>query len=282
VAECLSPLIEAAHRHDLDAMALEGPPLIAHLRTLSTLFERLREAELTRPIESPIPAVNGVLRVARAVREERLSFDVLAARLRALLPALESAAAEGSGEEASALISAHHQAVEALLGCADSESLDGFDDAASRVRATAQALFDHAQATRGSIDHAPAPPQELPDYAWSLLAIADRLMAGEQCLDELRREASALRLRAEHGLATLHQLPQAPDDAPALEREACADAARIMEHGLSLVLDAVARFEGTCQSGDADTLQDALDHLRAAIEEMRAMPLAFERLRPPP
>ena len=290
VAEHLTPLREAAEQGDVATMSAETPPLVTHLRALSAAFERLRAADAARPLLSPIPAVNGLLRVAAAVGEERLAFDVLAARAQAVLSLLDGiglSLREAGGAESALtpLLEAHREAVEALHACATREDATTLVAAAAIVRETAQALFEaqqqlppaHPIETR-SLPEAP-PVETLPAYAGELVLLADRLLEGEACLEAFQTTVQTLRQRTRQALALLEKLPVLTPDVPEEERAACEEGQVTAENGLEMMLEALEHFDNVCKTGDGWSLEPGIERLRAAITELRHVSSAFDTLR---
>lgn len=291
VAERLEPLKRAAEQGDVDAMSSETPPLVTHLRSLSAALGRLQSAEINRPVLSPIPAVDAVLRVAKAVREERLAFDVLEGRLLVVLGFVDgvTASLQGDSDEATtlrSLVEAHRAALERLRQCAENEQVEDIGAAATAVRDTAQALFDAQQerppeqATEAMSAGEPPSWEGLPAYAEELIALADRLLDGEPCLEAFAAAVRALRQRAQQALALLETMPVLGDDVPDDERQACEEGQAVMVNGIERLFEALEHFDAVCTGGDGWSLDPGVERLRAAIAEMQTLPQAFDHLRP--
>lgn len=290
VAERLEPLQQAVEQGDVDAMSAETPPLVAHLRALSAALARLQAAETERPALSPVPAVDAILRVAKAVREERLAFDVLEGRLLAVLTFVDGVAAslQGASGEAAALqtlVAAHREALERLRQCAENELVEAIATAAEAVRETAQALYDAqqqqplAQSVEAMTAGEPASLEGLPAYAQQIVTLADRLLEGDPCLETFAAAVQDLRQRAQQALALLEKMPVLGPDVPDDERLACEEGQAVMMNGLERLFEALEHFDAVCTGGDGWSLDPGVERLRAAIAEMRALPQAFERLR---
>lgn len=145
--EHIGAVRSAAAAGDIDLLLALRAPLVTCLQVLTASLERLKAADEGRPLLSPIPAVNALLRVAQAVRDDRLTFDVIEGRLSAIDPVIAQARASlgrpgGDHPLLAPLLEAHAEALEALRACAVNEDTNGLDDAMAAVRDTAQALFD--------------------------------------------------------------------------------------------------------------------------------------------
>lgn len=312
----LPALRHAAAIGDIDAMSAETPPLVAALRGLSSGFEKLRAAEQARPVLSPVPAVNAALRVAHAVREERLDFEALEARLTPMIATLDSVCAQIEGAppadaEMLARVRAHRDAVEALCTCARNEALEGLDAGMRAVAETAQALYD-AQMNRQTVStnvsehvcpscgtsqlpgapscaacggHLPQHGSDanaeggLPAYAEQITNTAARLLAGEPCLELFQPQVAALRQHTRQALALLEKIATLPPDTPERERRACEEGQALVEDGLEQMFEAVELFETVCQGGDAWTLEQGIDRMRTAIAQLCTLPEVWDRLR---
>lgn len=267
-----------------------------HLRGLEDAFGRLVTLERQRPKLSPVPAVDGLLRVGHAVAEERLGFEALAGRLEPVLATWERTA-EGLARLRSPLlgpVQAHGAALEDLRAVVETEDRDSLLVVLEAVRATAETLAT-APADEEPTAALPCPlcgtalgPQDtrcgacgglrpweaaeapdVPDHVQRLLDAGQRLRDGEGSWPEFSAAVAEVRRRAEAALVLLERVTPPRPSTPADELETWHAAQAAVEDGLEKFFEALGHLEGLARQPEEWVLDLGLEGVLAAVEETR-------------
>lgn len=302
--------------NDAVAVARDVTAMVGQVRVLDTCQARLRETEAARPVLSPVPAVNSILRAGRAVMEGRRNWNILVNCLESLQPSWNALV---SAAEVPPEVEVHGQALENLVRVVNAEELEALEAALEAVRTTGEALVD----LKARLDSPPAPAPEtavflcprcgaevsewdrtcpscsarmpervpeapvgmplgqtenLPDYLQRLFHEAEKLRSGNGDWDAFQAAVAELRRRSEQSLEVLERVPSPVPNTPADELEAWHASQESVENGLDKFFEGLVHLESLTPELDEQVLDRALEALVAAVRETRQVAVFLQRL----
>lgn len=290
----------------------------ADLAEMEDALDWLRAEEAARPRRSPVPRVHELLRVADLVLRGDLALDALQERLDMLQEAQRELSAGLGASPLLSLVAEHGQALDALQEALRQEDADLIAAALEPIRETADGIFqaqqralDPASEATGLVCSrciapiapgqrncpacgAPAPllacdeqgaslegnrdPELLPDFLQHLLAVVERLQAGEEAWSDYGEAVAEVRERTRRSLEILKQIPPPPAQAPSDEMEAYHEAQAAVEDALEKFFEALESLEAVVRQPEDWLLEQGLESLWAAVETMRKVPAIWARL----
>lgn len=302
--------------NDAEAVARDVTAMVGQVRVLEICQAKLREAEAARPVLSPVPSVNSILRAGRAVLEGRRNWNILVNCLESLQPSWNALVSVG---EVPPEVEAHGQALENLVRVVNAEELEALEDALEAVRTTGEALVE----LKERLDSPPTPEPEtvvflcprcgaevsewdrncpscsarmpervpeapvgiplgqtenLPDYLQRLFHEAEKMRSGNGDWDAFQATIAELRRRSEQSLEVLKRVPAPVPNTPADELEAWHASQESVENGLGKFFEGLAYLESLTPELDEQVLGRALEALVAAVRETRQVAVFLQRL----
>jgi len=259
---------------------------IGQLRGLGEALAALRRAEEVRPVESPFPAVNAVLRVGRAVVEERLDFDSLEGRMLALraefdhaLDAVDRALPfDPTAQAVRRLLESHGEAQDEVLRCVGLQSTTELAAALWALSTTANALGEALHPPDsgfGSPETTGVEPDDLPEFVGRVADLVERAGHDPAADADLRAAIEEVRRRARSALEMLESVPAPPPATPPDEIEAWEQAQMAVENGLERFFVALEHFDA---GSDLHAWERGVAEMRAAVTEIRLVSAVWSRL----
>ena len=309
----MSSLYASVAENDPEATARDTEAIAGQIRALEESLSRLRDSQARKPVLSPVPAINSILRAGRAVAEGRKTWQLLASCLEGLQPAWEALAGR---DDAPPEVEAHGHALEELVRVVNAEDLGALEAALEGVRTTGEALVDvktrmeapppevaeflcprcggavgewdracpscHARMPERVGEAPTAKPlgltEDLPDYLQKLFNSAEKLRAGAGDWEEFQACVAELRRRTEQSLGILDRIPKPPDAVPQDELEACQASQESVESGLEKFFEGLGHLEALAPELDEQVLDRGLEALLAAVRETRQVAVYLQRL----
>jgi len=312
----MASLYISVSENDVEATIRDVQAMVGQVRVLEECQARLLQSEAARPVLSPVPAINSILRAGKAIQEGRKNWSLLVACLEALQPAWNALI---SGPEIPLEVEAHGHALEELVRVVNGEDLEALAPALEAVRVTGEALMG----LKARLDAPPPPPPEpasflcprcgeavgewdrtcpscnarmpervpegsvgkplgvtenLPDYLQTLFNQAEMVRAGNGDWEAFQAAIAELRRRSEQSLAVLERVPAPPANVPADEMEAWSASQESVENGMEKFFEGLQRLESLTPELDEQVLDRALEDLLAAVRETRQVAVFIQRL----